>query len=120
MVRGETQSIRVKVLFFGRLKDVAGETEEIVALVATIKRLALPLVTLTGNLRSTLAAASDVVLDVGVREEACSLNLAPTAGQLCPGGFICRGASPFGDHPCQRLCLCRAAQPPEGVCAATP
>ena len=56
-----------------------GETEEIVALVATIKRLGLPLVTLTGNLRSTLAAASDVVLDASVREEACSLNLAPTA-----------------------------------------
>ena len=56
-----------------------GETEEIVALLATIKRLALPLVTLTGNPRSTLAAASDVVLDVSVREEACSLNLAPTA-----------------------------------------
>ncbi len=56
-----------------------GETEEIVALVATIKRLALPLVTLTGNPRSTLAAASDVVLDVSVKEEACSLNLAPTA-----------------------------------------
>ena len=56
-----------------------GETEEIVALVSTIKRLALPLLTLTGKLRSTLAAASDVVLDVSVREEACSLNLAPTA-----------------------------------------
>jgi arabinose-5-phosphate isomerase len=56
-----------------------GETEEIVALLSTIKRLALPLVTLTGNMRSTLAAASDVVLDVSVKEEACSLNLAPTA-----------------------------------------
>jgi arabinose-5-phosphate isomerase len=56
-----------------------GETAEIVALVATIKRLALPLVTLTGNPRSTLAAASDVVLDTSVREEACTLNLAPTA-----------------------------------------
>ena len=56
-----------------------GETEEIAALLATIKRLGLPLVTLTGNLRSTLAAASDVVLDASVREEACSLNLAPTA-----------------------------------------
>jgi arabinose-5-phosphate isomerase len=56
-----------------------GETEEIVALLPTFKRLALPLVTLTGNVRSTLAAASDVVLDAGVREEACSLNLAPTA-----------------------------------------
>jgi arabinose-5-phosphate isomerase len=57
----------------------SGETEEIVALLPTIKRLALPLVTLTGSLRSNLAAASDVVLDVSVREEACSLNLAPTA-----------------------------------------
>jgi arabinose-5-phosphate isomerase len=56
-----------------------GETEEIVALLATMKRLALPLVTLTGNTRSTLAQASDVVLDTSVREEACSLNLAPTA-----------------------------------------
>jgi arabinose-5-phosphate isomerase len=57
----------------------SGETEEIAALLPTIKRLALPLVTLTGNLESTLAAASDVVLDASVREEACSLNLAPTA-----------------------------------------
>jgi arabinose-5-phosphate isomerase len=56
-----------------------GETEEIVALVGTMKRLGLPLVTLTGNTRSTLARSSDVVLDTSVREEACSLNLAPTA-----------------------------------------
>src|SRR5947209_8571640 len=56
-----------------------GETEEIVHLLATMKRLGLPLVTLTGNTRSTLAQASDVVLDTSVREEACSLNLAPTA-----------------------------------------
>jgi arabinose-5-phosphate isomerase len=56
-----------------------GETQEIIALLPTIKRLALPLVTLTGNARSTLATASDIVLDTSVREEACSLNLAPTA-----------------------------------------
>ena len=56
-----------------------GETEEIVALLETLKRLAVPIVTLTGNARSTLAAASDVVLDIRVKEEACSLNLAPTA-----------------------------------------
>ncbi len=56
-----------------------GETEEIIALLETIKRLSIPLVTLTGNLRSTLAAASDAVLDISVKEEACSLNLAPTA-----------------------------------------
>src|ERR1700752_680812 len=56
-----------------------GETEDILALLPSIKRLALPLVTLTGNLRSTLAQSSDVALDASVREEACSLNLAPTA-----------------------------------------
>jgi arabinose-5-phosphate isomerase len=56
-----------------------GETEEIIALLETIKRLGLRMVTLTGNKRSTIAAASDVVLDVSVKEEACSLNLAPTA-----------------------------------------
>ncbi len=56
-----------------------GETEEIIALLETIKRLNVRLVTLTGNPRSTLAAASDVVLDISVEEEACSMNLAPTA-----------------------------------------
>jgi arabinose-5-phosphate isomerase len=56
-----------------------GETEEIIALLETAKRLEIGLVTLTGNLTSTLAEASDVVLDVSVKEEACSLNLAPTA-----------------------------------------
>lgn len=56
-----------------------GETEEIISLLETIKRLGLRMVTLTGNPRSTIAAASDAVLDVSVKEEACSLNLAPTA-----------------------------------------
>jgi arabinose-5-phosphate isomerase len=56
-----------------------GETDEIIALLETIKRLGLRMVTLTGHPRSTIAAASDVVLDVSVKEEACSLNLAPTA-----------------------------------------
>jgi len=56
-----------------------GETQEIVALLEALKRLEAPLVTLTGKVHSTLAAASDVTLDVSVREEACSLNLAPTA-----------------------------------------
>ena len=55
-----------------------GETEEIIALLETIKRLGLRMVTLTGHSRSTIAAVSDVVLDVSVKEEACSLNLAPT------------------------------------------
>jgi arabinose-5-phosphate isomerase len=56
-----------------------GETEEIVRLLEALKRLEISLVTLTGKTGSTLAEASDVVLDVSVKEEACSLNLAPTA-----------------------------------------
>jgi arabinose-5-phosphate isomerase len=56
-----------------------GETQEILNLLETLKRLEIPIVTLTGNSKSTLAGASDVVLDVSVKEEACSLNLAPTA-----------------------------------------
>jgi arabinose-5-phosphate isomerase len=56
-----------------------GETEEIAALLETIKRLGLPMISLTGHPRSTIGAASDVTLDVSVKEEACSLNLAPTA-----------------------------------------
>ena len=56
-----------------------GETQEILDLLEPLKRLEIPIVTLTGNPKSTLAEASDVVLDVSVKEEACSLNLAPTA-----------------------------------------
>jgi arabinose-5-phosphate isomerase len=56
-----------------------GETQEIIQLLEALKRLEMPLVTLTGCAKSTLAQASDVVLDVSVKEEACSLNLAPTA-----------------------------------------
>jgi arabinose-5-phosphate isomerase len=57
----------------------SGETEELLRLLDTLKRLAIPLITLTGSLSSTLAVASDVVIDVGIREEACPLGLAPTA-----------------------------------------
>jgi arabinose-5-phosphate isomerase len=56
-----------------------GETQEIIQLLGVLKRLEMPLVTLTGQATSTLGEASDVALDVSVREEACSLNLAPTA-----------------------------------------
>ena len=57
----------------------SGETEEIIALLEALKRLEMPIVTLTGRVSSTLAEASEVALDVSVKEEACSLNLAPTA-----------------------------------------
>ena len=57
----------------------SGDTAEILSLVPAVKRLGSPLITLTGNPRSPLAAASDVHLDVSIREEACPLGLAPTA-----------------------------------------
>ncbi len=57
----------------------SGETEELVELLEATKRLGIPLITLTAKPQSTLAAASDVVLDIAVKEEACPLNLAPTA-----------------------------------------
>ena len=57
----------------------SGDTEEILALVPWLKRLGVPLVTLSGNPRSPLAQAADVHVDVGVRVEACPLGLAPTA-----------------------------------------
>jgi len=56
-----------------------GETREIIALLDALKRLEIPLVALTGSAKSTIAQAADVVLDASVNEEACSLNLAPTA-----------------------------------------
>ena len=56
-----------------------GETQEIVQLLEALKRLEIPLITLTGKTTATLAEASEVTLDVSVKEEACSLNLAPTA-----------------------------------------
>jgi arabinose-5-phosphate isomerase len=79
--------------------SASGETEEILALLATIKRLQVPLITMTGDeifgsahpsktakggaasvsAISTLAAAADVALDCSVAQEACALGLAPTA-----------------------------------------
>jgi arabinose-5-phosphate isomerase len=57
----------------------SGETDEIITLLPVIKRLNIPLISLTGNLNSTLAKSSTVTIDVSVSEEACPLGLAPTA-----------------------------------------
>lgn len=57
----------------------SGETEEIITILPLVKRMGAPLITMTGNPGSTLAKAADVHLDVSVAEEACPLNLAPTA-----------------------------------------
>jgi len=57
----------------------SGETDEVLAVLPAIKRLGVPLILLTGSPGSTLARQADVVLDVGVLEEACPMNLAPTS-----------------------------------------
>jgi arabinose-5-phosphate isomerase len=59
--------------------SASGETEEILRLLATLKRKGDALISFCCKLDSTLALASDVVLDVGVEREACGMNLAPTA-----------------------------------------
>jgi arabinose-5-phosphate isomerase len=64
----------------------SGETEEILQLLATIRRIGSKLITITGDRlyesaskRSTLAQAADISLDCSIAQEACSLGLAPTA-----------------------------------------
>ena len=57
----------------------SGETPELVLLLPHLKRLAVPLIVMSGKADSTLARAATVTLDVAVSEEACPLNLAPTA-----------------------------------------
>ena len=57
----------------------SGETEELTRLLPVIKRIGSRLIALTGQTRSTLARHSDLVLDVSVAKEACTLNLAPTS-----------------------------------------
>jgi len=57
----------------------SGETHEITSLLPLIKRLKVPLISLTGKKGSTLAEFADVNLDTSVEKEACPMNLAPTA-----------------------------------------
>lgn len=57
----------------------SGETEEISRMLPSLKRIGIKIIALTGGKDSTLAKNGDVVIDVGVQEEACPLGLAPTA-----------------------------------------
>jgi arabinose-5-phosphate isomerase len=57
----------------------SGETEELRHVLETLKRIGAPLIAMTGNTASTLAQAAEVALDCRVSEEACPMNLVPTA-----------------------------------------
>jgi arabinose-5-phosphate isomerase len=57
----------------------SGETEELIRLLESIRRIGARLIAITGDPTSTLARAADVTLNCGIAEEACPMNLAPTA-----------------------------------------
>ena len=57
----------------------SGETDELLELLPYLKRRGVPLVAIVGNVKSTIAQKSDAVIDASVDQEACPLNLAPTA-----------------------------------------
>ena len=57
----------------------SGEADEIIALLPGIKRMNVPLISMTGNAKSSIAISSDYHLDVSVDKEACPNNLAPTS-----------------------------------------
>ena len=57
----------------------SGETEELNVLLPSIRNIGCKIIALTGDIHSTLAKQSDIVIDVGVAREACPLGLAPTA-----------------------------------------
>jgi arabinose-5-phosphate isomerase len=57
----------------------SGETDELLAVLPAFVRMGLPILAITGDPRSRLALAASAVLDVGVSQEACPLNLAPTS-----------------------------------------
>jgi arabinose-5-phosphate isomerase len=81
----------------------SGETDELLRLLETIKRLGARLITITGVTQSTLGKAADVALDCHVSEEACPLNLVPTASTTA--------ALALGDALAMTLLVARGFRP---------
>jgi len=57
----------------------SGTTSELLQLIPLIKKINVPVISMVGNINSPIAQSSNVVLDISVNEEACSLDLAPTS-----------------------------------------
>jgi arabinose-5-phosphate isomerase len=74
---GDLGMVRPEDVFIGL--SHSGESEELLRIVPLLKRQGAKLIALTGNAHSTLAREADVHLDAGVAQEACPLNLSPTA-----------------------------------------
>ena len=75
----------------------SGETDELLRLLETIRRVGAKLIVVTGEPRSTLAVAADVAIDCSVTEEACPMNLVPTASTTA--------ALAIGDALAMTLCV---------------
>jgi len=76
-IHGDLGAIREDDVVIGL--SHSGETEELVRLLESIRRIGAKLIAITGNVKSTLANAADVTLDCSIDEEACPMNLVPTA-----------------------------------------
>src|SRR5512143_743889 len=57
----------------------SGETEELLGIIPFLKRFNVRLISITGNLQSTLSRSADISLDISVKEEACPMGIVPTA-----------------------------------------
>lgn len=57
----------------------SGETRELMPVITSVRHIGAPIIAFTGGLSSTLARASDIVIDVSVEKEACPFNLVPTS-----------------------------------------
>ena len=78
------------------LMSNSGTTSEITALLPMLKRLGIPIIAMTGNPSSILASAADIHLNIGVEEEACPHDLAPTASTCKSRHGRCVGRSAVG------------------------
>lgn len=83
----------------------SGETAELLKLLSTIKRLDIALISILGNVESTLARHSDIVLGLGIYREACPLGLAPTASSTA--------ALALGDALAMAVSVCKGFRPEE-------
>ena len=79
-IHGDLGMVREKSVVI--LISHSGETEEVVKLLPALRRLDAKIIALVGSLDSTLAEASNIVLDASIDKEACPLNLAPTTSTL--------------------------------------
>lgn len=76
-IHGDLGALRDEDVVIGMSQS--GETEELIKLLESIRRIGARLIAITGDAQSTLARAADVTLNCGIAEEACPMNLAPTA-----------------------------------------